>query len=175
MLSRVFAEQVSWGPVLLALVPTLALAWAAARLVRRLAARGLRRILQGTLTESSPLVRGPLRLLGAAVFVLIAALVLVPAFELAGLHPRGGVHLSSLAAWALGDGLRVIVIALLAYASVRATALVVHRFEHDVAAGSTLDALERAKRARTLGAAISKVSTALIVSIAVLMILKLFQ
>ncbi len=127
------------------------------------------------MTESSPLVRGPLRLLGAAVFVLIAALVLVPAFELAGLHPRGGVHLSSLPTWALGDGLRVIVIALLAYASVRATALVVHRFEHDVAAGSTLDVLERAKRARTLGAAVSKVSTVLIVGIAMLMILKLFQ
>jgi moderate conductance mechanosensitive channel len=175
MLSRAFAEQVTWGPIALALVPTLVLAWAVARGVRRLAARGLRKMLHGTLAESSPLVRGPLRLLGAAVFLLVTALVLVPAFELAGLHPRAGVHLSSLAGWALGDGLRMIVIALLAYASVRATALVVHRFEHDVAAGSTLDALERAKRARTLGAAVSKVSTVLIVSIAVLMILKLLQ
>jgi len=175
MLSRVFADQVTWASIVLALVPTLVLAWAVARAVRRLAARGLRALLRGTLTESSPLVRGPLRLLAAAVFILVAALVLVPAFELAGLHPRAGVHLGSLATWALGDGLRVVVIALLAYASVRATSLVVHRFEHDVAAGSTLDALERAKRARTLGAAVSKVSTVLIIGIAVLMILKLFQ
>ena len=175
MLSRVFADQVTWASIVLALVPTLVLAWLVARAVRLLAARGLRAMLRGTLTESSPLVRGPLRLLGAAVFILVAALVLVPAFELAGLHPRGGVHLASLAGWALGDGLRIVVIALLAYASVRATSLVVHRFEHDVAAGSTLDALERAKRARTLGAAVSKVSTVLIIGIAVLMILKLFQ
>ena len=71
--------------------------------------------------------------------------------------------------------MRVVVIALLAYASVRATALVVRRFEHEVASGSSLDALERGKRARTLGAAVSKVTTVLIVGIAVLMILQQFS
>jgi small-conductance mechanosensitive channel len=175
MWSRFFSDDIAWAPIVLAVVPTLVLAWAAARLVRRLAARGLRAILHDTLAESSPLVRGPLRLLGLAAFLLVTALVLVPAFELAGLHPRRGVHLGELVAWALGDGLRVVLIVLLAYASIRATTLVVRRFEHEVAAGSTLDVLERAKRARTLGTAVSKVSTVLIVSIAALMILQLFR
>jgi small conductance mechanosensitive channel len=175
MLSRLFAEEVTWQAIALAVIPTLVLAWIAARSVRRLAARGLRSLLHGTLSESSPLVRGPLRLLGIAVFLLVSALVLVPAFELAGVHPRGGVHLETLGIWAFGAGLRVAVISLLAYASVRATSLVVHRFEHEIASESSLDALERAKRARTLGAAISKVTTVLIVGIAVLMILREFQ
>jgi small conductance mechanosensitive channel len=175
MLSRLFAEPVTWQPIVLAVIPTLVLAWIAARTVRRLAARGLRALLHDTVSESSPLVRGPLRLLGAAIFLLVSALVLVPAFELAGLHPRTGVHLETLGIWAFGAGLRVVVIALLAYASVRATSLVVRRFENEVARGSSLDALERAKRARTLGAAISKVTTVFIVGIAVLMILREFQ
>ena len=175
MLSRLFGEQVTWQPIVLALAPTLVLAWIAARTVRRLAARGLRRLLHDTLSETSPLVRGPLRLLSAAVFLLVSALVLVPAFELAGLHPHTGVHLETMGIWVFGAGIRVAVISLLAYASVRATALVIRRFEHEVTSGSSLDALERAKRARTLGAAISKVTTVFIVGIAVLMILREFQ
>jgi moderate conductance mechanosensitive channel len=174
MWSRLFAGQVTWEPILLATIPTLVLAWVAARATRIAAARGLRALLRDNVIESSPLVRGPLRLLGAAAFVLVAVLVLVPAFEIAGLQPRAGVHLEFITAWLFGPGLRVVVIALLAYASVRATALVVRRFEHEVASGSTLDALERGKRARTLGAAVSKVSTVLLVGIAVLMILQQF-
>jgi small-conductance mechanosensitive channel len=175
MWSRLFADQVAWQPIVLALTPTLVLAWVAARTVRRLATRGLRQLLRGSLAESSPLVQGPLRLLGAAVFLLVAALVLVPAFELAGLHPKGGVHLEAVSVWAFGAGLKVVVIALLAYASVRATGLAVRRFEHEVATGSSLDALERAKRARTLGTAVSKATTVIIVGIAILMILQQFS
>jgi hypothetical protein len=36
---------VTWQPIVPALAPTLVLAWIAARTVRRLAARGLRRLL----------------------------------------------------------------------------------------------------------------------------------
>jgi moderate conductance mechanosensitive channel len=175
MLSRLFGEQVTWQPIVLAAIPTFVLAWIAARTVRRLAARALRAILHDTLSEASPLVRGPLRLLSAAVFMIVSTLVLVPAFELAGLHPRTGVHLETVGIWAFGAGIRVAFIGLLAYASVRATGLVVRRFEHELARGSTVDALERAKRARTLGEAINKVTTILIVGIAVLMILREFQ
>lgn len=175
MWSRLFNGQVTWEPIALAAIPTLVLAWIAARTARRLAARGLRALLHGTLSESSPLVRGPLRLLGGAVFLLVGTVVLVPAFELAGLHPKAGVHLESMSIWVFGAGLRVVLIALLAYASVRATALVVRRFEHEVGTGSSLDVLERAKRARTLGTAVSKAATVVIVGIAVLMILQQFS
>ena len=45
------------------------------------------------------------------------------------------------------------------------------RFEFEVTEGTTLDGLERAKRARTLGPVVNKVTTSLIVGIAGVMIL----
>jgi moderate conductance mechanosensitive channel len=172
MLTRLFDGHVDWRPVVMAVLPTLFVAWLAARAARRLMAAGLRAMLRDTVATSSPIVRGPLRLVGAAVFLLIAALLLFPAFELAGLRPRAGVHLRAVATWTFGAGLRVVLIALLAYALVRITGVAVKRFEHEMSRGTGLDALERAKRARTLGAAVSKVTTVLVVGIAVLMILR---
>ena len=92
-------------------------------------------------------------------FLLCAALLLFPAFELAGLQPRTGVQLRTLAEWAFGHGLKILLIGLLAYALVRTTALLVRRFEHEMSKGTSLDALERAKRARTLGSLVSNVAT----------------
>jgi small-conductance mechanosensitive channel len=175
MASRLFSEHVTWQAVVLGLVPTLVLAWLAAQGTRRLAVRALRSILGDALAESSPLVRGPLRLLGIAAFVLVATLLLVPAFELAGLRPRAGIHLETIIIWLFGAGLRVLVIALLAYASIRATALIVRRFEHELGRSDTLDALEHAKRARTLGAVISKAVSGVVLGIATLMILQQFN
>jgi small conductance mechanosensitive channel len=169
---RLFDGPVEWQLVAAAMVPTLILAWIAARLAKRMVARALRGALQGTLVESSPLVRGPLRLIGIATSVMIAGVLLFPAFEVVGLKPRTGVHLQSIASWMFASGLRVILISVLAYALIRTVGLVVSRFEHDLSAGTGLDALERAKRARTLGSVITKVATALIVGIAVLMVLR---
>ena len=171
MVVRLFEGPIDIRLALIALAPTLVVAWLLARIARRLAAAGLQAIVRDTLTPSSPLVRAPLRLVGAAVFILVVGVVLFPAFEIAGLHPRAGVHLRSLAEWAFGAGLRVVLIGAVAHALVRMTALIVRRFEHEMNAGTGLDALERAKRARTLGAVVSNVTTALIIGIAALMIL----
>lgn len=169
---RLFDGPVEWQLVAAALVPTLVLAWIGARLAKRAAAAAIRRILHDTVVESSPLVRGPLRLVGGAVFVLLTGILLFPAFEIVGLRPRTGVHLQTIAAWTFASGLRVILIFTIAYALVRTVGLVVSRFEHDLSGGTGLDALERAKRARTLAAVITKVATALVVGIAVLMVLR---
>jgi moderate conductance mechanosensitive channel len=69
----------------------------------------------------------------------------------------------------------VLLIAILALALIRATRLLVSRFEHELNVRTSLDALERAKRARTLGSVVNKVATALIAGIAVLMTLREFQ
>lgn len=175
MWSRLFEGPVSWQAASAALLATVALGWLSARVARRLARAGMRAILQDTVLPSSALVRGPLRLIGAAAFVLVVATLLFPAFEAAGLRPRTGVHLHTVADWTFKSGLRVLLIALGAYATVRVTALLVHRFEHEVSAGTGLDALERAKRARTLGAVINKVTTALITGVAVVMVLREFE
>ena len=175
MWSRLFEGPVSWQAATGALAVTLVLGWMSAGLARRLARAAMGTILQDTLVSSSALVRGPLRLVGAAAFVLVVGTLLFPAFEAAGLRPRTGVHLQTVATWTFGSGLRVVLIVLFAYAAVRTAGLLVRRFENEVSAGTGLDALERAKRARTLGAVISKVTTVLVSGIALLMILREFN
>jgi small-conductance mechanosensitive channel len=166
-----FEGSAPWQRVLVAVIPTLLIALVAARGAGRLVERGLRAALGEHLSVSSPLVQGPMRLVNAAVFLLCVTVLLFPAFELAGLHPRTGVPLRTLGTWGFEHGLKVLLIALMSYALIRITALLVRRFEHQVSQGTTVDALERAKRARTLGSLVSNVSTIAISTVAVLMVL----
>jgi moderate conductance mechanosensitive channel len=175
MLSRFLEGPVDWHLVVAAVVSTLILAWLGARSARRIAAAGMRAVVRDTLAPTSPLVRRPLRLIELAVFFLLVAVLLFPALEAVGLHPRTGVSLKTLGEWAFSTGWRIPVIILVAYALVRMTALLVSRFEHELSTRTTLDALERAKRARTLGAVVNKVTTVLITGIALLMVLDVFN
>ena len=175
IIKRMFDGPVEWQLIAAAVIPTVILSYIGARIIKRLAALALRGIVHDTLAPTSPLVRGPLRLIGLATFVLLLAIFLVPAFDLVGLRPRAGIHLHLLAEWAFKHGLRVVLIVLLAWALIRATRLLVSRFEHELNVRTGLDALERAKRARTLGSIINKVATALIAAIAVLMSLREFD
>ncbi|HVL66971.1 MAG TPA: mechanosensitive ion channel family protein [Vicinamibacterales bacterium] len=168
---RAFDAPAEWQTLMLALVPALLIAWLAARLARRVLAHGLRALLRDTVATSSPLVRAPLRLAWAAVFILVLAVVAVPILQLAGLRPRAGLGLRTLATWMFTSGLQVILIGALAFVLVRLITLLVQRFEHEVNQGTGLDALERAKRARTLGSLIRNVAAAVITGVAVLMIL----
>ena len=173
MLTRLFAGHVDVSAVVLAVAGTVVAAWIAARFVRRVTAAWLRGLMADpALLVSSPTVRAPLRIVGGATFLFVLAILLFPAFELAGLRPRAGVPLRHLADWSFGAGLRTILIIVLAYALVRTTALVVRRFEHDLSLGTDLDALERAKRARTLGAVVQKAATVLVIGSAALMVLQ---
>jgi small-conductance mechanosensitive channel len=174
MLRRIFEGPVDAGAVAIALTATLAAAWLAARVARRMTAAALRALLHDTVSTASPQVRGLLRLVSAAVFLLGVSVVLVPAFDLVGMHPRRGVHLGTVVDWALTSGKKLLLIAILAYALVRMTTLAVRRFEHEVSAGTDLDALERAKRARTLGSVIERAVTVLVTAVALVMVLDLF-
>lgn len=171
MWQRLFETPVDVQALALALIPALLIAWLLARTARRLLTRGIEALLRDSVARSSPLVRGPLRLVGVAVFILALGVIAVPLLELAGLRPRGGVRLRELSSWAFTSGLRVLLIAALGFILVRVITLVVGRFEHEMNVGTTLDALERAKRARTLGSMVRNVATALISGVAVLMIL----
>ena len=173
-MTPLFEGSASSHAVLLALVSTIFLAWLAAFAAGRLARRALQRLLGDHLTVSSPLVRGPLRLVSVATFVLCISVTLFPAFELAGLKPRTGVPLKTIAEWAFGHGLKTLLIGVLAYALVRTTALMVRRFEHETSRGTSVDALERGKRARTLGSLVNNVATIAIIGAAVLMVLEQF-
>lgn len=176
MWRRFFLDpQPDWQLVALVVVPIAVIAWLAARLARRAAARLMLQLLGGSLATSSPLVKGPLRLIGVATFVLVFAVFLFPAFELAGLRPRAGFHLRTLTTWTFESGLKVLLIAAIAFAAIRIVGVGVKRFEHDVNFGTGLDALERAKRARTLGSVLTNITTVVVLLIAVLMILNEFD
>ena len=154
MLWRRFFSPVdpeNWQLALAVIIPTAVFSLIVARIATGAAARAIQALLRDTLARSSPLVRGPLRLIGLATFVLTMLVLLFPAFELAGLHPRTGLHLRELSTWAFNSGPKTLLIAAVAFLTVRTVAIAVKRFEHDVNFGTGLDALERAKRARTLG------------------------
>ena len=175
MWRRFFAGPVEPQALFIALAITLVAAWIVSRLARRLATAGLRALLHDTVATSSPHVRAPLRIISAAAFLLAVAVLLFPAFEMAGLRPRTGVHLRALSDWTFASGLKIFLILLLAYALIRTMGIVVRRFEHEMSLGTDLDALERAKRARTLGSVVQNVTTALVVGIAMLMVLRLLE
>jgi small-conductance mechanosensitive channel len=175
MTPGLFSGPVDWNAVITAVVPTLLIAALVTLVLKRVAERLLRAALGDSLAVSSALVQGPLRVLSVATFLMLTSLLIFPAFELVGLKPRTGVRLGALMAWAFGHGQRVVLIAFLAYALIRIMALVVQRFEHRVGEGTTVDALERAKRARTLGSLVQKVTSIAICSAAVLMILDEFD
>src|SRR5262245_39766661 len=175
MWRRLFSGEVEPRALLIALTGTLVAGWISARLARRLAAAGLRALLGDTVPTSSPHVRTPLRIISGTAFTLTVAVVLFPSLEMAGLKPRTGVHLRDLSDWAFKAGLKIPLIILLAYALVRLTAVAVRRFEYEMSLGTDLDAIERGKRARTLGSVVQNVTTALVVGIALLMVLKLLD
>jgi len=101
MWHRLFFDSVpQWRLVALIVIPTAVIALLAAATTKRGAGALMRRLLQGTLATTSPLVRAPLRLIGFATFALVFAVLIAPAFEIAELHPRAGVHLSTLSHWA---------------------------------------------------------------------------
>jgi small-conductance mechanosensitive channel len=175
MLQRFFIDVPSWPSVLLAVVPIVVLAWLASRIARRAVHALLTRVLRDTVAVTSPLLRAPLRLIGFIAFFLVFAVLIGPAFELAGIHPRAGVHLQTLAGWTFDSGLRVLLIVAIAYATIRLMSVGVKRFEHDVSFGTGLDALERAKRARTLGTVLTHITSTLVLGITTLMVLREFH
>jgi len=175
MWRRLFEDPVNWRLAAVAVIPAAALAWIASRAAKRIAGMAIRSVLRDHVAMASPLVRAPLRLVGLATFVLVFAVLVFPVFQVAGLHPRAGVDLRTLNTWTFDSGLRVILIVTVSIAVIRTVALSVKRFEHDVNFGTGLDALERAKRARTLGGVLSNVTTVVVLAVASLMILHEFK
>lgn len=119
----------------------------------------------------SPSVRRPIRIIRAAVFVATAVALLLPALDLLGVGPRVGATSATLGEWVFGSGLRIAVIAILAYVMIRIIAATARRLEDELARQETPDMIERLKRARTLSHLVQKALTAIIVVIAALMML----
>ena len=172
MWSRLFTGSADWHLLVAALIPTLLLAWLAGRGARMAMAHVMKSVLEEGFVPSSGYVRGPLRAVELAAFALVFAALIFPAFEAAGLHPRAGLHLRTVNEWAFDNGLRSVLIAVGAFALIRTVTVAVKNFETEVRFGTDLDALERAKRARTLGSVLTNITTIVVTAVASLMVLR---
>lgn len=173
MLSRLFTGSFSWWDLLVAAGLAVGVAWIIATLAARIVRAALVAILGDSLEEAAvtPAIRRPVRIIAWAVFWLSVVALIFPALELAGVRAGAGLPLRAIADWFFRSGLRILLVIVLAYAVMRIVAVVVRRFEHEISQGTGLDVLERAKRARTLGGLIQNVVTALVLTVALLMIL----
>jgi small conductance mechanosensitive channel len=172
MWSRLFTGSPDWHVLVAAIIPTILVAWLAGRYARRAIARIMHKLLSDTVATTSPYVRAPLRVVGFAAFVLVFAALIFPAFELAGLRPRAGLRLRALNNWTFDSGLKILLIAAVGFALIRVVTAGVKRFENDVNFGSGLDALERARRALTLGSVLTNITTIVVFAVGSLMILR---
>ena len=125
--------ELTWAVAALAAVA--AVAWLAAHLSASSARQALLRLTgdDQELSFASPIVRTPIRVVWAVVFLLVAATLIFPALELAGAELQVGLGLDALIAWLLNSGLRVILVLLLAYSITSIVRSVLHRIEQRIA------------------------------------------
>jgi small conductance mechanosensitive channel len=139
-------------------------------------ARIVRRLLCAALAPDHPEsvrhhTRRSVRIITVVVFVGLTALFVPPLLELFGEPLVAGLRLREATNWFFDTGLRILLIATLAYALQRGITLLLARFERELVSTPSADSVEHFKRARTLTSLISRVATSFIVAAALLMIL----
>jgi len=174
MLNRLLGQEVALTEAAIAVAAVLVLAWLLAHLAARSTRVILRHIVGDTdqVSFKAPIVRTPIRIVWVVVFLLVAITLATPALELAGIRLESGLRVETLAGWLLRSGVRVALIALLAYAVVRFAGMVSGRLESQLAEGAGPGAMERLKRARTLSRLIRNVIDTAVMTVAVLMVVQ---
>jgi small conductance mechanosensitive channel len=159
--------------ITLALIAVATVAALAALVVSRAARRLLTTVSREThhhVTE--PLAHGTVRVVRFMTFVVTFAIFAFPALDIAGIDLEVGLHSEDLGRWAAETGIRIVALFVLAFVVVRILSAVIVRAEREMAAGTGLDALERRKRAQTLASVVRRALSALIWTVAVLMVLR---
>ena len=167
--------QADWARVAVALAVTVVAAFAFGEIIARLARVLLLSVLRlehKEVSKSSPMVRRPLHIVRATVFLATFVALILPALDLAGVNTPTDSSSAALGEWLLGSGLRIGVIAILAYLLIRIIGVAAGRLEEDLSHASAPDMAEQVKRARTLSGLIRKGLTAIVITVAVLMSLR---
>ena len=157
------------------LILAVTLALVAAYLIADLAARLSQAVLRAVIAESAVeamFVDRPRRIVRGVIFAVTAAALVFPAVRAAGYQTRFGGNPQDVAAWLLESGLRIVVIAIVAYLAIRIGSAAARRFEREMSRGTGLDVVERTKRAQTLGRLLQKTLTISVGAMAGLMILR---
>ena len=166
-------NRVDWSEIALAL----GLAFVGAYVVARLLRRVLQWALAGVLGAHAPeayrtTARRSLLLLRMLVFVMTWAVLSVPLLDAIGVPLEVGLERGAVRSWLLASGVRVAIIIVVATLVLRVSALVTDRLQRELAEDGGLDVIERTKRAQTLGRLVYNVLAVLVVSIALLMVLR---
>ena len=158
--------------------PELTLAATVALVAAYLVADVIARLVDGTLRAIVPdqhehlLVDRPKRLIRLFTFLIAASALMFPALTFAGFETSFTADRQAVIAWLLDSGLRIALVAVVAYLVVRIGTAAARRFETEMSAGTGLDVLERTKRAQTLSRLLQKTLSVVVVVIALLMILR---
>src|SRR5215510_9697541 len=161
----------TWPELTLVLVLVLLVAYLVADFVARLVRSLLRGVIADPAIEALYVER-PRRIVATTVFLITAAALALPALRLAGYQTIAVGSPEAIARWLLEGGLRIAVIAVLAYLITRIGSAAGRRFEREMSSGTGLDVVERTKRAQTLSRLIQRTLAIAVTSIAVLMILR---
>lgn len=173
MLKPLLSDYPTWVVILFALSLAAAVALAVAEGAARAVRLVLRRALRDADIESfRDRWRRPVRIVRTLAFLVVFAVLIVPALEMTGQRTSLSLHPERLLDWVLGSGLRIVVIATLAWFLMRVVDATVDRMEFEAGRGVGLDAQERAKRVRTLGNLVEYVVAVLVGGVATLMILR---
>jgi small conductance mechanosensitive channel len=163
----------SWAGAAGGVALALAVAWLFAEIVARTARRALLVLMRGHADDvSGPIVRRPIRVLRASVFVITALLLVLPSLRLGGIESRVGPQPEALARWLFSSGLRIALVVLVGHALIWLSATLIRRFEQELAGDTTIAHEERLKRVRTLGGVLQSVFGAAVALVGLLMILR---
>jgi moderate conductance mechanosensitive channel len=157
----------------LAIALALLAAYLVADVVGRIAESVLRAIIPDE--QERRFVERPRRIVRLVIFLVTAAALSFPAMRLAGYRPRFGGSPEAFGRWALDAGIRIILIAIVAYFVIRVGSAAARRFEREMSTGTGLDVLERTKRAHTLAQLLQKTLHVAVIGLAGLMILRELQ
>jgi small conductance mechanosensitive channel len=148
-------------------------AYVVAELVARVARVGLLLALKGEAHDvRNPLVRRPIRVIRASVFIITALILGLPSLRMGGIESRIGPQPEALARWLFGSGLRIALILVVAYLLIWLTRVLVRRLETELISDPAVELEERQKRVRTLGGLVRNALGAAVVAAALLMILR---
>jgi moderate conductance mechanosensitive channel len=171
-----------WAGIAIAVGIALVVAYTAALLAGRLARRALAGFTaaDGEAHGSAAVADAirardwerPVRITRFAVFAAMLLVLLLPLVNIASGGVSAQVSRGVIVAWVMSSGLRILLVALLAYLLVRAIATSASRLEAQVLSGGGPDRLEHVKRARTLSRLVQNALTALVLAVATLTILR---
>lgn len=166
---------INWQDAVVALGLATAIAFVVSQLVARLVQRALHLPERAGATAAGIRVqRRPIRIIQVCIFLGLLVAMAGPALEMAGFQATYGIRLETATRWFFEVGLRVLVIAVLAYFGMRVARLAIGHLEEIVEerAGGAVGRSELLDRVRTLGSLVGNAVNVIISAAATLMILR---